>query len=44
MAVVDDNDESDDSDLPEASKAHIEIEKSVQIDLQKSSAFLPSFP
>lgn len=44
MAIVDDDYEGDDSDLPAASEAHMEIEKSVLIDLQKRSAFLPSFP
>lgn len=33
----------DESDLPEASEAHIKPEKSMQINLQKMSAFLLSF-
>lgn len=42
MAIIDDDYEGDDTDLPAASESHMEIEKSVQIDLQKRSAFLPS--
>lgn len=41
---VDDDHGVDESDLPAASEAHIETEKSVQIYLQKMSAFLLSFP
>lgn len=41
---VDDDYGVDESDLPAASEAHIETEKSVQIYLQKMSAFLLSFP
>ena len=44
MAVGGGNYEADDSDLLPASKAHMEIEKFLQTDVHKRSAFLPSFP
>lgn len=42
VAVIDDSHEDEDSDVLAVNEADMEIEKSVQIDLQKRPAFLPS--